>query len=123
MTVQSTSNSSAGELFRNRVVRTILLSALFLQIGVWVRNYAILLYVMERTNGDPVAVSLISVAEFAPIFLFSFIGGTFADRWRPKRTMIWCDVLSSLSMFVVLLTLVFGSWKAIFFATLVSSVL
>ncbi|MCG6197927.1 MFS transporter, partial [Anoxybacillus sp. LAT_38] len=38
-------------------------------------------------------------------------------------TMIWCDVLSSLSMFVVLLTLVFGSWKAIFFATLVSSVL
>ncbi|MDA5110643.1 MFS transporter [Brevibacillus thermoruber] len=123
MTVQSTSNSSAGDLFRNRVVRTILLSALFLQIGVWVRNYAILLYVMERTNGDPVAVSLISVAEFAPIFLFSFIGGTFADRWRPKRTMIWCDVLSSLSMFVVLLTLVFGSWKAIFFATLVSSVL
>ncbi|CAJ1002703.1 MULTISPECIES: MFS transporter [Bacillales] len=123
MTAQTTANNSAGNLFRNRVVRTILLSALFLQIGIWVRNYAILLYVMEQTNGDPIAVSLISVAEFAPIFLFSFIGGTFADRWRPKRTMIWCDLLSSLSMFVVLLTLVFGSWKAIFFATLVSSVL
>jgi MFS family permease len=112
-----------GDLFRNRVVRTILLSVFFLQIGIWVRNYSILLFVMEKTSGDPVAVSLIYVAEFAPIFLFSFIGGTFADRWRPKRTMVWCDLLSSASVFAVLLTLVFGSWKAIFFATLVSSIL
>jgi Na+/melibiose symporter-like transporter len=112
-----------GALFQNRVIRVILLSVLFLQIGIWVRNYSILLYVIEKTNENPVAVSMISVAEFAPIFLFSFIGGTFADRWRPKRTMIWCDVLSAVSVFVVLLTLFFGSWKVIFFATLVSSIL
>ncbi|OIK16276.1 MFS transporter [Bacillus sp. MUM 116] len=117
------SDITIAALFRNRVVRTILLSVFFLQIGIWVRNYSILLYVIERTNENPVAVSLISVAEFAPIFLFSFIGGTFADRWRPKRTMIWCDFLSALSIFGVLLTLLFGSWKVIFFATLVSSIL
>ncbi|HBI04158.1 MAG TPA: MFS transporter [Paenibacillaceae bacterium] len=118
-----TTSVSPGALFRNKVVGTILLSVLFLQIGIWVRNYAILLHVMEKTNGDAVAVSLISVAEFAPIFLFSIIGGTFADRWRPKRTMVWCDFLSAISIFMVLLTLVFGSWKAIFFATIVSSIL
>jgi MFS family permease len=112
-----------GALFRNPVIRTILLSAFFLQIGIWVRNYSILLYVIEQTHENPVAVSLISVAEFAPIFLFSFIGGTFADRWRPKRTMIWCDFLSGVSIFVVLITLLFGSWRVIFFATLVSSIL
>ncbi|MBM7692038.1 MFS family permease [Peribacillus deserti] len=112
-----------GSLFQNQVIRTILLSVFFLQIGIWVRNYSILLYVIEKTNENPVAVSMISVAEFAPIFLFSFIGGTFADRWRPKRTMIWCDLLSAVSIFVVLLTLFFGSWKVIFFATLVSSIL
>ncbi|WP_019119688.1 MFS transporter [Brevibacillus massiliensis] len=123
MTGNTESKASMGDLFRNRVVRTILLSVFFLQIGIWVRNYSILLFVMEKTSGDPVAVSLIYVAEFAPIFLFSFIGGTFADRWRPKRTMVWCDLLSSASVFAVLLTLVFGSWKAIFFATLVSSIL
>jgi MFS transporter, DHA3 family, macrolide efflux protein len=117
------SDISMRALFSNRVIRTILLSALFLQIGIWVRNYSILLFVIEKTNENPVAVSLISVAEFAPIFLFSFIGGTFADRWRPKRTMIWCDFLSAVSIFVVLLTLVYGSWKVVFFATLVSSVL
>ncbi|WP_409292587.1 MFS transporter [Peribacillus sp. SCS-37] len=112
-----------GALFQNRVIRTILISVLFLQIGIWVRNYSILLYVIEKTNENPVAVSMISVAEFAPIFLFSFIGGTFADRWMPKKTMIWCDLLSAMSIFVVLITLFFGSWKVIFFATLVSSIL
>lgn len=117
------SDGSMGTLFRNRVIRTILLSALFLQIGIWVRNYSILLFVMEKTKQDPVAVSLISVAEFAPIFLFSFIGGTFADRWKPKKTMVWCDFLSAVSIFAVLVTLIFGSWKVIFFATLVSSIL
>lgn len=120
---KTNSDISTGALFRNQVIRTILMSVFFLQIGIWVRNYAILLYVIEKTNENPVAVSLISVAEFAPIFLFSFIGGTFADRWPPKRTMIWCDLLSALSIFVVLLTLMLGSWKVIFFATLVSSVL
>ena len=110
-------------IFQNRVVRTILLSALFLQIGIWVRNFAVLLFVMEQTHGDPFAVSMIYLAEFAPIFIFSFIGGTFADRWRPKHTMVWCDLLSAVSVFVVLLTFVFGTWKAVFFATLVSAIL
>src|ERR1700730_16443560 len=106
-----------GSLFQNRHVQAIMTSNLLLQLGIWVRNIAILLYVTNITNNSPIYVSLISVAEFAPIFVFSFIGGTFADRWRPKRTMIWCDLLSALSVFVVLLTLFFGSWQTIFFAT------
>ena len=100
-----------------------MLSNLFLQIGVWVRNYAVLLYVMEMTNNNAFAVSMIAVAEYAPIFIFSFIGGTFADRWRPKRTMVLCDLLSAISVFAVMATLVYGSWKAVFFATLVSAIL
>ncbi|WP_462413115.1 MFS transporter [Neobacillus sp. Marseille-QA0830] len=114
---------SMGALFSNRFIQAILLSGLFLQLGIWVRNFAILLFVTEQTNKDPVAISLISVAEFGPIFLFSFIGGAFADRWKPKRTMVLCDLLSAVSVFVVLFALVFGGWKAIFFATLVSSIL
>lgn len=110
-------------LLKNQYVRSILLSGLLLQIGIWVRNFAILLYVMERTGGDPFAISMISVAEYAPIFLFSFLAGTFADRWPPKRTMVWCDVLSAVSVVAVLATFVFGTWKAVFFATLISSIL
>jgi MFS transporter, DHA3 family, macrolide efflux protein len=115
--------ASASSLLSNRVVQAILMSTLFLQIGIWVRNIAILYYVIKMTHGDAFAVSLISVAEYAPIFVFSFIGGTFADRWRPKRTMVWCDLLSAVSILAVLIAMVNGSWKVVFFATLVSAIL
>ena len=115
--------TNAPSLFRNRFLQTILLSSVLLQIGIWVRNFAILLYVAETTNNDPYAISLISVAEFAPIFVFSFIGGTFADRWRPKRTMIWCDVLSAVSVFAVLLTIHYGSWHSVYLVAFISAIL
>ncbi|WP_036746910.1 MFS transporter [Paenibacillus sp. UNC451MF] len=110
-------------MLNNRYVRTIILSRVFLQLGIWIRNFAILLYVTDMTNNDPLYVSLISVAEFAPIFIFAVIGGTFADRWQPKRTMIACDLLSAVSILAVLLVLIYGSWHALFFATLVSAIL
>ncbi|QCJ44032.1 MFS transporter [Bacillus sp. S3] len=118
-----TQPAPTGGLFQNRVFLAIIMSGLFLQIGIWVRNFAVLLFVMDQTNGDAFAVSMISVAEFAPIFIFSFIGGTFADRWAPKKTMVWCDILSAVSIFVVLITLIFGTWKVVFFATLISAIL
>lgn len=112
-----------GKLLRNRFMIGILLSMTFLQLGIWVRNFAVLLFVMEKTNGSALAVSLISVAEFAPIFIFSFIGGVWADRWKPKKTMVWCDIGSAVSVAFVLLALLLGTWKAVFLATLVSSIL
>ncbi|QWU45392.1 MFS transporter [Bacillus sp. NP247] len=122
-TVETKQNHGVSEVLKNRFVQGILASALFLQIGIWVRNFAVLLYVMEMTKGDAFAISMISVAEFAPIFIFSFIGGTFADRWKPRRTMIWCETLSSISVFAVLITLMFGTWKIVFFVTLISAIL
>ncbi|UPM54008.1 MFS transporter [Gottfriedia acidiceleris] len=122
-TTPTASNPSMASLLKNPFIQTILSAGLFIQVGIWIRNFAILLFVVEKTNGDATAVSLISVAEFAPIFIFSFIGGTFADRWKPKRTMIWCDLLSAVSIFVILLALLYGTWKFVFFATLVSAIL
>ncbi|MDQ1004457.1 DHA3 family macrolide efflux protein-like MFS transporter [Neobacillus niacini] len=120
---QGTSSSSTGNIFANRIVLAIMSSNFLLQLGIWIRNFAILLYVTDITDNDPVYVSLISVVEFTPIFIFSFIGGTFADRWKPKLTMVWCDMLSAVSIGLVLLALVFGSWQAIFLATLISAIL
>ncbi|WNR45924.1 MFS transporter [Paenibacillus roseipurpureus] len=117
------SEPTMRSFFTSRFVQSIMLSGILLQVGIWIRNFAILLYVTDMTNNDPYSLSLISVAEFAPIFIFSFIGGTFADRWRPKLTMVWCDILSAASVFIILITLYMGSWRAIFFATLVSSIL
>ncbi|MBY3620935.1 MFS transporter [Acinetobacter sp. CUI P1] len=108
-------------MFSNRYVRTIILSRVLLQLGIWIRNYAVLLYVSELTNNNPVDVSLISVAEFAPIFLFGLIGGTFADRWRPKRTMVWSDLLSGLSVGVVLIAVMNGGWVSLLVGSFVSA--
>ncbi|MEK5254783.1 MFS transporter [Paenibacillus sp. FSL F4-0125] len=108
-------------MFSNRYVRTVILSRMLLQLGIWIRNYAVLLYVSELTNNNPVDVSLISVAEFAPIFIFGLIGGTFADRWRPKRTMVWSDLLSGLSVGVVLISVMNGGWVALLIGSFVSA--
>jgi DHA3 family macrolide efflux protein-like MFS transporter len=120
--MQSNTPDTTG-IFRNRFVQVIMISGILLQIGIWVRNFAILLFVMEKTHNNPFAVSMISVAEFAPIFIFSFIGGTYADRWRPKRTMVWCDLLSAISVLIVLFTIIFSTWQAVFFVTFISSIL
>jgi len=115
--------SGTIQLLRNSFVRAVMISTLFSQLGIWIRNFSILLYVMEVSGGDSFAISMISVAEYAPIFIFSFIGGVFADRWRPKKTMVWCECLSSLSVFIVFAMLETGTWWVVFFATLCSSIL
>ncbi|UQZ84678.1 Major Facilitator Superfamily protein [Paenibacillus konkukensis] len=111
-------------LWRHRFIRAVLISNVLSQIGIWVRNLAVLLFVMEKTGADAPSVSLISVAEYAPIFLFSLIGGVLADRWRrPKRMIIGCDVWSAVSIAGVAAAIGLGSWQAVFAATFVSAVL
>lgn len=123
MSATPAASGKSGGLFQNRFFQTIVVSNVLLQIGIWVRNFAILMFVADQTNNDPVSISLIQVVEFAPIFVFSFIGGTFADRWRPKRTIIWCDFLSAVSVFAVLITLLLESWETVYLVTFVSAIL
>ncbi|SDD50201.1 Predicted arabinose efflux permease, MFS family [Paenibacillus sp. UNCCL117] len=110
------------ELFQNRVFRVVIAADLLQQIAIWIRNIALLFYVMEQTNSDPVAVSMLTVIEQAPIFLFAFLGGTLADRWNPKKVLMASDMLSAASIAVIMLLIAGGYWKAVFAATLVSAV-
>jgi len=110
-------------LLQNRFMVVFLLSRLCLQTGVWVRNIAILLFVMDKTGSDPFAVALVSIAEYLPVFLFTLLGGIMADQFRSRRMIIICDVLSGVSVFAVLAALMSGEWKAIFFVTFMSAVL
>jgi MFS family permease len=109
-------------LMQNRVFLLVMASDVLQQVGIWVRNMALLYYVVQQTQGDPVAVSLLTVAEFAPIFIFSLVGGVLADRWRPKRTMIWGDILSFLSIVPILFVVAWGHWQAVFVVTIISAI-
>lgn len=109
-------------LFRNKSFLIVTGSDLLQNLAIWIRNMAILYYVMDRTQGSPIAVSLITVLEYAPIFVFSIIGGALADRWNPKRTMILGDILSALSIVMIIGVLSSGYWQILYVATFVSSI-
>lgn len=109
------------ELFRNKVFRIIMITDTIQQFCIWVRNMSVLFFVIEKTNADPIAISLITIFEYLPIFVFSYVGGALADKWNPKKTMIAGDFLSAVSVVVILLLIYQGFWQAVFAATLVSS--
>lgn len=109
-------------LIRNRAFLIITGSDLLQNLAIWIRNMAILYYIMEQTQGNPVAISFITVLEYAPIFVFSVIGGALADRWNPKRTMITGDILSALSIVIIIGILSSGYWQVLYAAALISSI-
>ncbi|OWA37793.1 MFS transporter [Saccharibacillus sp. O16] len=109
-------------LLHNRVFLIVAGADLLQQVGIWIRNMALLFYIMEQSGNNPVAVSLLTTLEYLPIFLFSLIGGTFADRWNPKKTVIAGDALSAVSILLILLLVTAGLWQAVFVATVVSAI-
>jgi len=111
-----------AQLFRNRVFLVVAGADLLQQAGIWIRNMALLFYIMEQTNNNPAAVALLTTFEYLPIFVFSLIGGTFADRWNPKRTVVIGDALSAVSVLAILGMVAAGWWQAAFAATVVSAV-
>ena len=109
------------ELFQNKVFRIIMTTDAIQLLCIWIRNMAVLFFIIEKTNANPIAISLITIFEYLPIFVFSYLGGTLADKWNPKRTMIAGDFLSSISVVIILLLIYQGLWQTVFAATLVSS--
>ena len=110
------------ELLKNRVFLIVQSADLLQQIGIWTRNMALLYYIMDQTNNNPVAVSLLTALEYLPIFIFAIIGGAYADRWNPKRTVILGDFLSALSMLLILVLVSNGVWQSVFAATVISAI-
>ncbi len=110
-------------LIKNRTFRLIFVSDLLQQMAIWIRNMALLYFVLERTNGDKFAVSLLSIVEYAPIFVFSIVGGLFADRWNPKRTMIAGDLLSAASILVIIALIAADAWQSLYAAVFISAIL
>jgi MFS family permease len=66
---------------------------------------------------------LLTVAEYAPIFLFSFVGGMMADRWNLKRMMVTADFLTMLSIGLIAVLVQLGHWPLVFLATFLSAML
>ncbi|WP_042272407.1 MFS transporter [[Clostridium] dakarense] len=109
-------------LIKNRVFMTILITDIIQQAAIWIRNIAIMFFIMNATNKDPLAVSSLNFIEFLPMFLLTFIGGIIADKYSPKRLMLLGDSFSFISFIMLGLFIKDGYIGAIFVATLVSAI-
>lgn len=109
-------------LIKNRVFITILITDIIQQAAIWIRNIAIMFFIMDATNGDPLAVSSLNFIQFLPMFLLTFIGGIIADKYNPKRLMLLGDFFSFISFVILGLFIKDGYIGAIFIATLVSAI-
>ncbi|TDF91342.1 MFS transporter [Paenibacillus piri] len=110
------------QLITNSVFIKLTISSILQSAGVWIRNMTLLFFVMDLTGGNPLAVSMLTVVQYAPIFIFSIVGGVLADRWRPKATMIYGELFSFLSILLIMAGIRMGYWQAVFVTGAISSI-
>ncbi|MGL5153033.1 MAG: MFS transporter [Clostridium sp.] len=111
------------KLLKNTVFIKILFTDIIQQGAIWIRNIAIMFFLMDVTNGNPLAISTLNIVQFLPMFIFTFIGGIIADKLNPKKLMIFGDFLSFISFIILGLFIKDGYLSAIFIATLLSAII
>ncbi|CEQ25974.1 MFS transporter [Paraclostridium sordellii] len=108
-------------LIKNRVFVTILVTDIIQQMAIWIRNIAIMFFIMDLTNKDPLAISALNFIEYLPMFLLTFVGGIIADRYNPKKIMFFGDLFSFISFIILGAVISKGYIGAIFLVVLVSA--
>ena len=109
-------------LLKNRVFMTILGTDIIQQMAIWIRNIAIMFFIMDVTNNSPIAISALNFIEYLPMFLLTFIGGIIADKYNPKKLMFIGDLLSFISFIILGFFISKGVVGAVFVAVLVSAI-
>ncbi|CEO07994.1 MFS transporter [Paraclostridium sordellii] len=109
------------DLIKNRVFVTILVTDIIQQMAIWIRNIAIMFFIMDLTNKDPLAISALNFIEYLPMFLLTFVGGIIADRYNPKKIMFFGDLFSFISFIILGVVISKGYIGAIFLVVLVSA--
>ena len=82
---------------RHRDLRFLVTGLGISQIGDWLYNVALIVFVYDRT-GSATWVAAAGIVRLLPYTLFGTIGGMIADRWSRKRVMIASDVIRSAVM-------------------------
>lgn len=71
------------------------------QFGDRLNQMALIAIVYARAPGSPFELAKFFSFTIIPSFFVSPIAGAFIDRWDKKRTMIGCDILRGLIVFVI----------------------
>ena len=65
-------------------------------VGTWMQIVAQSLLVLQLTHGSALALGLVSLAQAAAFFCFSFLGGAVADRVDKRRFLLMTQSISML---------------------------
>jgi len=85
---------------RDRNVRLLITGLGLSQVGDWLYNVALIVFVLERT-GSGTWVAAAGIVRLLPYVVFGTIGGMIADRWPRRRTMIQSDMIRAAVMFTL----------------------
>lgn len=104
MTETPSQSNAATSIGRNAVLSlmtsrnffALWLGQLLSQIGDRFRFVAVLFIVNNLTDGDPLAITILTLTIAIPQFLFGLLGGAVSDRVDRKTVMIVSDVLRGL---------------------------
>lgn len=88
-------STSPYAALRDTAFRRIFAASFVSQTGDWfqITGRALLVY---QITGSAAALGVVYVASFAPMLLFTNVGGLIADRYDRRRVMITCQVLAML---------------------------
>ena len=85
---------------RDRNVRLLIGSTGLSQIGDWLYNVALIVFVFERTRSGA-WIAAAGIVRLLPYVVFGTIGGMIADRWPRRRTMVQSDLIRAAVMFAL----------------------
>ena len=85
---------------RDRDVRLLIGGMGLSQIGDWLYNVALIVFVLERT-GSGAWIAVAGIVRLLPYVVFGTIGGMIADRWPRRRTMVQSDLIRAAVMFTL----------------------
>jgi len=77
-------------------------------IGSWMQNVAQGWLLFEMTN-SPFYLGLFSLSRTVLLFCFFLLGGLMADRWNRRLVMIWIQVVSLATAFVMAMMVSFDA--------------
>lgn len=71
------------------------------QLGSRMTSLALVIYSFSA-EGTVMSVALLSLSAYLPEILFTFLGGSVADRWNRKTLMLASDVIAALGTLAIL---------------------
>ena len=86
------------------------------QVGFWVCNLSFQWVVAEETGADSLMLGLLFFFNFLPLFLFSPVGGTLADRYERRLVVVGSQIaVACVALTLAAVTLVGATEPAVLF--------